>query len=99
MIAQLKIYADCSSPEPTKTYDMLRVTTKVTKRIADFQVKYEKTKPSSAEYEEVIGDLDMLLKTIFPSITEDDLDDASIEDKMDFVYQVVDHFNNIAGKN
>ena len=99
MIAQLKIYADCSSPEPTKTYDMLRTTTKVTKRMADFQVKYEKVSPTDADHEEVMADLDDLLKTIFPTLTDEELEDTSVEDKMDFVWAVVNHFNKVAGKN
>lgn len=99
MIAQLKIYADCSSAEPTKTFDMLRVSTKVTKRMADFQAKYDKLTPTADDYEEVINDLDNLIRTIFPSITDEDLEDASIDDKMDFVYQVVNHFNKVAAKN
>ena len=99
MIAQLKIYADCSSKEPTKTFDMLRVSTKVTKRMADFQGKYEKLKPTAEDYEDVMSDLDDLIRTIFPSITDEELEDASIDDKMDFVYQVVGHFNKVAAKN
>lgn len=99
MIAQLKIYSDCSSVEPTKTYDMLRTTTKVTKRMADFQTRYDKVNPTDADYDEVMADLDDLIKTIFPSITDEELEDASIEDKLEFVWSVVRHFNKVAVKN
>lgn len=99
MIAQLKIYADCSSQEPTKTYDMYRTTTKVTKRMADWQLKYTNMKPTADDYEEVMADLDDLLRTVFPSITDDELENASVEDKMAFVWDVVKHFNKVAGKN
>lgn len=98
MIAELKIYEDCSSPEPTKTYPLYRVTTRVTKQMADFQKKYETMKPTADDYEEVMGDLDFILKTIFPKITDEELEIASLDDKMDFVWAITNHFNNVSNK-
>ena len=95
MIAELKIYEDCSSPEPTKTYPLYRVTTRVTKQLADFQVKSEEGMGT----DEAMEELRFVFKTIFPKITDEELDCVSIEEMMDFVWAVVNHFNNVSGKN
>ena len=95
MIAELKIFEDCSSKEPTKTYPVYQLTTKVTKRIADFQDRYEK----NMSMDEATKELNYLFKTIFPTITDEELECTSIENQMDFVLAVVNHFNKVASKN
>lgn len=95
MIAELKIYEDCSSQEPTKTYPVYQLTTKVTKRIADFQVKYEK----DMTMEEATRELNYLFKTIFPTITDEELECTSIQNQLEFVRAIVNHFNSVAAKN
>ena len=95
MIAELKIYEDCSSKEPTKTYPVYQLTTKVTKRIADFQDRYQK----DMSMEEATKELNYLFKTIFPTITDEELECTSIENQMEFVWSIVNHFNRVAAKN
>lgn len=98
MIAELKIYEDCSSEEPTNVYTMYRTTTRVSKQMADLQQKYTKMQATADDYEEVIQDLDSLLKTIFPKITDEELESLSVEEKMDFVWAIANHFNQVANK-
>lgn len=95
MIAELKIYEDCSSKEPTKTYPVYQVTTKVSKRIADFQDKYDK----NMSMEEATKELNYMFKSIFPTITDEELECTSIENQMEFVWAIVNHFNKVASKN
>ena len=95
MIAELKIFEDCTSKEPTKTFPVYQLTTKVTKRIADFQSAYEEGMP----VEVAIKELNFLLKTIFPTITDEDLENTSIENQMEFVGAITNHFNKVAAKN
>ena len=95
MIAELKIYEDCSSKEPTKTYPVHQLTMKVSKRIADFQDSYQK----NMSMEEATKELNYLLKTIFPTITDEELECTSIENQMEFVLAIVNHFNKVAAKN
>lgn len=104
MIAELKIYADYTSEEPTKVYTLRRTSTKVIKRFADFRVQYEKLAKSNElddmdKYDECMKELDDLFKFVFPDITDDELDNADLSDKMDFVSALVNHFNYIAAKN
>lgn len=104
MIAELKIYADYTSEEPTKVYTMRRASTKVMKRFADFQTDYEKLARANGvedmdKYDRCMRELDDLFKFIFPDITDDELENADLMDKMDFVSALVNHFNYIAAKN
>lgn len=99
MIAELKIYEDCSSKEPTKVYPLYQITTRVSKQMADFKDKYDNNfKPTADDYEEVMNDLDDLIRKVFPKITDEELEDTSLENKMEFVWAVVNHFNGIANK-
>ena len=98
MIAELKIFEDCSSKEPTKTFPLYQITTRVSKQMADFKDKYDNFKPTSDDYEEVMNDLDDLIRKVFPKITDDELDNVPLDNKMEFVWAVVNHFNSIANR-
>lgn len=98
MIAELKIYEDCSSEEPTAVYTMYRTTTRVSKQMADIQQKYANMQATADNYEEVMQDLDNLLKSIFPKMTDSELEALSVEEKMDFVWAITNHFNQVANR-
>lgn len=98
MIAELKIYEDCSNPEPTKTYPLYQITTRVSKQMADFKDKYDNFKATADDYDEVMNDLNDLIRKVFPKITDEELENTSLENKMEFVWATVHHFNGIANK-
>ena len=59
--------------------------------MADFKDKYDSFKPTADDYEEVMNDLDDLIRKVFPKITDEELENASVENKMEFVWAVVNH--------
>ena len=89
MIAELKVYGDPSSPEPTKTYTVYRLTPHTMGAVQDFLFKkfnkeeladnkaVEK-KYASATNEEVMEDMVRLLQIFFPAITDEEVE------KLDF---------------
>ncbi len=84
MIAELKIYGNPSSLEPTKTYTVYRLTPHTMSVVQDFLVKKFNTKELQnsdtmkkkiATYteEEAMQDMTRLLKIFFPEITDEEI--------------------------
>lgn len=86
MIAELKVYGDPSSLEPTKTYTVYRITPHTMATLQDFLFKRfneNEIKSSGAEVveakykhyseEEIQEDMVRLLRIFFPEITQEEI--------------------------
>lgn len=77
MIAELKIYGDSSSLEPTKVYTVYRLTPYTLGAVQDFITKkFGGEIPDAKMYkneDEAACDMERFLKILFPKITKDEI--------------------------
>lgn len=66
MIAELKIYKDCTSEEPMKVYKLYRVSIDIARKLRNIKVE------GDTEEEQFEGML-KLLQVLFPNFTREDL--------------------------
>lgn len=81
MIAELKIYKDCSSEEPIKTYKLYRVSIDIARKLRNVKVEGE------GEEAQFSGMLKML-QVLFPNFTEEDLNLLDLVEYRTFVDKV-----------
>lgn len=84
MNAELKLYKDCTSEEPTKVFVCRRLLYKVAKNIEELSAKVSKTK--DAEEQEKLTT--KILQTIFPDFGDDDLNFVDVNDYSRFIQQI-----------
>ena len=112
MIAELKVYGNPSSKEPTKTYTVYRMTPHTWATVQDFMVKrfsaeellddsQEIVEKKYATYseEEIAEDATRLLKIFFPEITDEELwmlDYGDGTGENGQVYEFINALNNYA---
>lgn len=90
MLAKLKIYADCSSEEPTKVYVCRRLILKVSKKIgALLEQMKDKTE---AEQERITIDV---IKTIFPDFQDEEFEFIDPTEWLEFVNSITKETNDI----
>jgi hypothetical protein len=92
MIAELKIYKDCSSEEPINTYTIRRMPSYVTAKMTDILTKIQEKGMSN---EDAMTEFDSLFKMLFPEITDEELRLADFGDKMEVIYAIARHYNSI----
>jgi hypothetical protein len=90
MNATLRIYKDCTSEEPTKTYVCRRLLLGVSKKV---QALTDNMKGKSEEEQEAIT-LD-ILKTIFPHFENDDFNYIDPNEWLKFVNEISRETNEI----
>lgn len=90
MNAQLRVFKDCSSEEPTKVYICRRLLLGVSKKV---QALSEKMQGKSEEEQEQIT-ID-ILKTIFPNFEADDFNYIDPTEYMLFVQAIAQETNSI----
>lgn len=81
MLAELKIYKDCTSEEPTKVYTCRRLLLKTSKQIKSLVERLNKAK---TEEEQELINIEVL-KSIFPNFDEADFDFIDPENWLEFV--------------
>lgn len=84
MNAELKLYKDCTSEEPTKVFVCRRLIFKVAKTIEELSVKVQKSK--DAEEQERLTT--RILQTIFPDFGDDDLNYIDPNEYARFIQQI-----------
>lgn len=90
MLAELKIYKDCTSEKPTKVYTCRRLLLGVSKKVQSLS---ENMQGKSEEEQERIT-LD-ILKTIFPNFDNDDFNFVDPVEYMQFVNALAAETNEI----
>lgn len=109
MIAELKIYGDASSLEPTKTYKVYRLTPYTISAVQDFITKKFGGKtpdPNSyATEDDAAVDMERFLQILFPQITKDeiymlDFGDGTGENGQfyEFIREIVAYGNTESGR-
>lgn len=81
MIAELKIFQDCTSEEPIRVYKLNRVSINVARKLRNIKVEGE---GEDAQFNAMFE----LLKTLFPNFIKDDLYLLDLIEYRDFVNKV-----------
>lgn len=84
MNAELKLYKDCTSEEPTKVFVCRRLIFKVAKTIQELTEKVAKSK-DEAEQERLTV---KILQAIFPDFADDDLNYLDPNEYTKFIQQI-----------
>lgn len=84
MNAELKLYKDCTSEEPTKVFVCKRLIYKVAKNIEVLSAKVAKAK-DEAEQEMLTV---KILQTIFPNFEDDDINYIDPSEYQRFIQQI-----------
>lgn len=84
MNAELRLYKDCTSDEPTKVFVCRRMIYKVAKTIEELSAKVQKTK-DGAEQERLTV---KILQAIFPDFGDDDLNYVDPNEYARFIQQI-----------
>jgi len=94
MIAELKVFADCTSKEPTKTYPIYQIPSHIQAKLADLDIKVNK----DMKAEEAIKELDKTFKIMIPKLTDEELAGIPLENKFEVLYAVTKEFNELANE-
>ena len=94
MIAELKVFADCTSQNPSKTYPIYQIPSHIQAKLADLDIKVNKDMPA----EEAIKELDKTFKIMIPTITDEELNCISLKNKFEVLYAVANEFNGLANE-
>jgi hypothetical protein len=84
MNAELKLYKDCTSEEPTKVFVCRRLIFKVAKTIEELTAKLQKSKDAD-EQEKLTT---KILQAIFPDFVDDDLNYIDPNEYTRFIQQI-----------
>lgn len=92
MIAELKVFADCTSQEPTNTYPIYQIPSHIQAKLADLEIKVNKDMPA----EMAIKELDKAFKIMIPKITDEELGSIPLSNKFEVLYAIAKEFNDLA---
>lgn len=92
MIAELKVYTDVTSPEPTKTYPIYQVPSHIQAKLADLEIKVNKEMSA----EDAIKELNKAFKIMIPTLTEEELAGIPLKNKFEVLYALAADFNGLA---
>ena len=84
MNAELKLYRDCTSEEPTKVFVCRRLIFKVAKTIEELSAKVQKSKDAEEQERLTVK----ILQTIFPDFGDDDLNYIDPNEYARFIQQI-----------
>lgn len=84
MNAELKLYKDCTSEEPTKVYVCRRLIYKTAKTIEELSTKVQKTKDADEQERLTVK----ILQSIFPEFGDDDINYIDPNEYARFIQQV-----------
>lgn len=84
MIAELKLYKDCTSEEPSKVFVCRRLIYKVAKTIEELSAKVQKSEDGEEQERLTIK----ILQTIFPDFEDDDLNYVDPNEYTNFIQQI-----------
>jgi hypothetical protein len=93
MNAQLKIYADCTSEEPTKVYTCRRLLFKTSKEINSLAEKLQ----GKSEEEQIAINI-QVIKTIFPDFQDEEFDFIDPVEWVRFVNEIGQETAKIVGQ-
>jgi hypothetical protein len=84
MNAELKLYKDCTSEEPTKVFVCRRLIFKVAKTIEELSAKVAKSKDADEQERLTVK----ILQAIFPDFEDDDLNYIDPNEYARFIQQI-----------
>lgn len=84
MEAELKLYKDCTSEEPTKVFVCRRLIFKVAKTIEELSAKVQKSKDAEEQERLTVK----ILQSIFPDFGDDDLNYIDPNEYARFIQQI-----------
>lgn len=84
MNAELRLYKDCTSEEPTKVFVCKRLIFKVAKTIEELSAKVSKSKDAEEKERLTVK----ILQAIFPDFGDDDLDYIDPNEYAGFIQQI-----------
>lgn len=84
MNAELKLYKDCTSEEPTKVFVCRRLIFKVAKTIEELSAKVQKSKDVNEQERLTVK----ILQSIFPDFADDDLNYIDPNEYARFIQQI-----------
>lgn len=84
MNAELKLYKDCTSEEPSKVFVCRRLIFKVAKTIEELSAKVQKSKDAEEQERLTVK----ILQTIFPDFGDDDLNYIDPNEYARFIQQI-----------
>ena len=85
MIAELRVMSrDLSNPEPEKKYPIYFIPTYVMKQVEDIRHEYsQKEIESYTQLQELDPIFNKVIRTMFPTISDDELDRITLENKIE----------------
>ena len=84
MNAELRLYKDCTSEEPTKVFVCRRLLYKVAKTIEELSAKVQKSKDAEEQERLTVK----ILQSIFPDFGDDDLNYIDPNEYARFIQQI-----------
>lgn len=84
MNAELRLYKDCQSEEPTKVFVCRRLIFKVAKTIEELSAKVQKSKDADEQERLTVK----ILQSIFPDFGDDDLNYIDPNEYARFIQQI-----------
>jgi hypothetical protein len=84
MNAELRLYRDCTSEEPTKVFQCRRLIFKVAKTIEELSAKVQKSKDADEQERLTVK----ILQAIFPDFGDDDLNYIDPNEYARFIQQI-----------